>query len=258
MSLNAFCVTGVAEAQGTKRSVGQPASSWSAGNRITLKVTPPGESGSVTYGFLIAGNGDLQIDIVEQSPAEKSAGTILLVSGRMMATRGLKLPPGYEIDTLDGAGLSWQLASQLLERGAPGDPRNLSEPVRIDVLEKKDPISVQTTAAGGSYPAPWTAKGSVKPLGGGRVAFNVDFGFRPPGSSAKLFQFRYSGTWEQAQPPPVIEDAMSLKGWIVHSLGPIHRSDAGGQILDYGASPTQDRYATIGDLRRAVAKSEKK
>ncbi|MEP6993321.1 MAG: hypothetical protein ABI968_02280 [Acidobacteriota bacterium] len=212
----------------------------------------------MSYRFLIAVNGDIRIDVDQQSPAQTWSGSVLLISGRAMATRGLKLEPGSEIDVADGAGLSWQLASQLLERGAPGDPRKRKQAVAIDVLETKDPISVSTPSAGGSYPAPWTAKGWARPLAGGRLAFDFTFGFPNPESPSKHYEVGYSGTWEQAQPHPVIEDTMSLHDWVIHSIGPIHRSDAGGQILDYGASPTPDRYATVGDLRRVLAKSEKK
>jgi hypothetical protein len=254
-TLGGLYVSRISEAQA---SPGIAPSSWVAGNRISLKVASRDEPGSVTYGFLIAANGDMQIDITEHSAKEKSSGTILLISGRVMATQGLKLEPGYEIDTLDGAGLSWQLASQLLERGAPGDPRGLKQPVQIDILEKKDSINVGTTSASGSYPPPWTAKGTVNPAGVGRVGFDVAFGFRDPGASQRTFELRYSGTWEQLQPPPQIDDSRSLKNWTIHWIGPTRRSDAGGQILDYGASPTKDQYATVGDLRKAVAKADKK
>jgi len=254
-TLGVLYVSRISEAQ---PSPAVAPSSWVAGNRISLTVASLDEPGSVTYGFLIAANGDMQIDITEHGAKENSSGTILLISGRVMATQGLRLEPGYEIDTVDGAGLSWQLASRLLERGAPGDPRRLKQPVQIDILEKKDSISVGTTSASGSYPPPWTAKGTVKPAGLGGARFDVAFGFRDPGAPQRTFELRYSGTWEQEQPPPQIDDSRSLKNWTIHWIGPTHRSDAGGQILDYGASPTQDRYATVGDLRKAISKADKK
>jgi hypothetical protein len=212
----------------------------------------------VTYKFLIARNGDMEIELAGQPPKENLVGSLLLISGRVMATLGLKLEPGYEIDTVDGAGLSWQLASQLLERGAPGDPRKLKQPVEIDIVEKKASLNVSTTSASGSYPPPWTAKGIVNPAGRGRVTFDLRFGFRDPSEAQKTYELRYSGTWEQAEPPPVIEESRTLKGWAIYWIGPIHRSDAGGQILDYGASATQEQYATVGDLRKAIAKADKK
>jgi hypothetical protein len=200
----------------------------------------------------------MQIDIEERSPKESASGTVLLLSGQAMATWGLKLEPGYEIDAVDGAGLSWQLVNQLLQRGAPGDPRSLKKAARIDVVEEKEPISVSTTSAGGSYPAPWTAKGSVEPLGGGRIAFDIAFTCTAPGPPPKTLHLVYSGTWEQLRPLPVIPDATSLKGWVIHRIGPIHRSDSGGQILDYGATPTADQYLTVGDLRKSLAKAKGK
>jgi hypothetical protein len=231
--------------------------SWTAGNRITLKLSSQNAPESITYGFLITPKGDMRIGVDQQPAKAGSSGTILLISGRALATRDVRLEPGYEIDTVDGAGLAWQLASQLLERGAPGDPRNLTKAAEIDVLETEKPLHVGTTTASGSYPPPWTAKGMAKPLGAGRVAFDIVFGFQSPGTPPKPYEVRYQGTWECAEPPPAIEDALSLKGWVIYSLGYIRRSDAGGQILDYGASPTGDRYATVGDLRKAIAKKEK-
>jgi hypothetical protein len=235
----------------------QESSSWLGGNRITLKVSAPGEADSAVYGLLIAANGDIQINIDTHSAKDTTSGVILLISGRVMATQGLKLDPGFEIDAADAAGLSWQLASQLLERGFAGDPRNLKQSVQINVAEKELPINVGTTSASATYPPPWTARGTVQPAGGGRVAFDITFGIRAPGPPPRQFEFRYSGTWERAQPPPVIDDTRSLKNWTIHRIGPTHRSDAGGQIFDYGASPTQDKYATVGDLRKSVAKAAK-
>lgn len=235
----------------------QGSSSWSGGNRITLKVSAPGDADSLAYGLLIAANGDTQINIDTHSAKGATSGVILLISGRAMATQGLKLEPGYEIDMVDAAGISWQLASQLLERGFASDPRSLKQPVQIDIVEKELSINVGTSSASATYPPPWTARGRVQPAGRGRVAFDIVFGLRAPGPPPRQFEFRYSGTWEQAQPPPLIDDTKSLKNWTIHWIGPTHRSDAGGQILDYGATPTHEKYATVGDLRKAVARAEK-
>jgi hypothetical protein len=75
VALGGFCFTRIGQAQSADRSPGRPTSSWSAGNRITLKVASRDEPGSVTYGFLMAANGDMQIDIDEHAASQRSSGT---------------------------------------------------------------------------------------------------------------------------------------------------------------------------------------
>jgi len=232
-------------------------SGWLYGNRIALTVSSRGGADSITYTFAIARNGDMRIQTEARSNGAESSGELLLISGRFLATRGADLPKGYEIDTVDAAALAWQIAGQLLERGAPGDPGSLRGPVRIQVVESRAPLHVSTTSADASYPPPWTARGHANPLGGGRVYFEIIFDCRSPVPPAEATEMKYSGTWERSAAPPEIDDVMSLAGWKVFTLGTIRRKDVSGEILDFGATPLAGAYATVGDLRRSAARPKK-
>jgi hypothetical protein len=230
-------------------------SGWLDGNRIRLTVSPKVGGAAVTYGFTIAANGDMRIEVEDRSGKEGASGEMLLVSSRFLATRGLKLPKDYEVDALDAAALSWQLAARLLERGAPGDPGRAARTVRISVVEREKPLTVGTTSGEETFPPPWSVEGRASPLGDGRVYFEIVFASRtsaPPPSPTEV-AMRYSGTWERLSPAPAIPDGTSLSGWTLYALGQYRRKTSQGSIIDYGATPVAERYATVGDLRRAAA-----
>lgn len=227
---------------------------WLDGNRIRLTVAPKGEGRSVTYGYTVSPGGDVRIEVEDRTGETEKSGEMLLVASRFLAARGFDLPRGYEIDTLDTAVLSWQLAGRILDRGAPGDPARMAGPVRIDALERRTPLSVSTTSAEETFAPPWSVRGGAHPLGGGRVFFDVTFAARttaPPAPGAA--EVRYSGTWEKLVRPVPLPDETSLSGWKVYALGPFRRKTSQGAIVDYGATPVAENYSTLGDLRRAAA-----
>jgi hypothetical protein len=228
---------------------------WLDGNRVRLTVSPKLGGTEITYGLTVAGNGDLRIEIEDRSGKEGASGEMLLVSSRFLATRGLKLPKDYEVDVLDAAALSWQLAARLLERGAPGDPGKAARSVRIAVVERQTPLTVSTTSGQETFPPPWSVEGRASPLGGGRVFFEMTFASRtsaPPPNPTEV-AMRYSGTWERVSPAPEIADSTSLSGWKLYALGQYRRKTSQGPITDYGATPVAGPYATVGELRRAAA-----
>jgi hypothetical protein len=201
----------------------------------------------------------VRIEIQDPSKKPGSSGELLLVSGRFLASRGIVLAKGYEIDQLDAAVLSWQLVGLLLDRGAPGDPATIDRPVRIQVVERREALRISTTSGEQSFPPPWTAAGRAYPLGTGRIFFEVSFHSKTlplPGGSSDPTAMRYSGSWERVSPPPEILDSARLDGWTLYALGPYRRSTSRGSFLDYGATPVAEHYSTVGDLRRAAAEKK--
>ena len=165
------------------------------------------------------------------------------------------LPHDTEVDVLDAAALSWQLAAKLLERGMPGDPAKAARSTSIAIGEPASPLAVTTTSGAATFPPPWSARGRASPLGGGRVYFELLFSSKQPdGAPAKGdVAMRYSGTWERMSPPPAISDSTSLTGWRLYTLGMVRRRTSRGELMDYGATPVSERFDTVGDLRRASA-----
>jgi len=236
-------------------AAGEP-SGWSRGNRVVLNVADSAGNPSPSYTYFCSRSGDIRIEI--QDPAKKpgSSGELLLVSGRFLASRGIVLAKGYEIDQLDAAILSWQLVGLLLDRGAPGDPEKIGKPVGIQVVERREALTVSTTSGEQTFPPPWTVTGRAYPVGAGRIFFEISFRSKTmpiPGGSPDPTVMRYSGTWERVSPPPEILDSARLDGWTLYSLGPYRRSTSRGPFVDYGATPVTQRYSTVGDLRRAAS-----
>ena len=195
----------------------------------------------------------MRIGIEEQTPQGTSATEILLISGRFMASRGSKLEKGYEIDTVDAAALSWQIAGQILGRASPGDPARLRAPVRIALAENRVPIHVVTSSAEETFDPPWSAQGRINPIGNSRVDFEIVFAFRNPMPPSAAMEMRYSGRWERSPTSPALPDSMSLDGWSIYALGAQRRRDKDGVAVDFGASPLPQRFSTVGELRRSLA-----
>jgi hypothetical protein len=244
----------ISSAETTARPAAAPTPSprsWLQGNRVRLTVVEHGGAKSVTYTFAIAPGGDMRIGIEEREGGTDTSRELLLISGRFLAVRGAKLPPGYEIDALDAAALSWQLAGRLLTTAAPGDPSNLRAPVRIALSESRAPISVSTNSAEETFPPPWSARGRVNPIGDGRIDFDFAFSFHSSVPPSEAMEVHYSGRWENASPALAIEDGTSLSGWSVYVLGSRRRNEKGqGEMVDFGATPVKSAYGTVGDLRR--------
>lgn len=248
---------GTARAQAPRAGAAASGGSWLQGNRIRLTVSPGGaatpQTGAITYTFSIAADGDMRIAIDEQTPRGNSGTEILLISGRFMASRGSKLEKGYEIDTVDAAALSWQIAGQILGRASPGDPVRLRAPVRVALAENRVPIHVVTSSAEETFDPPWSAQGRINPIGDSRVDFEIVFAFRNPMPPSGAMEMRYAGRWERSPIPPALADATRLEGWTVYALGAQRRRDKDGVAVDFGASPLPQRFATVGDLRRSLA-----
>ncbi len=210
----------------------------------------------MTYSFSIDPGGDMRIGIEERDGNSQTSRELLLIAGRFLAVRGAKIPAGYEIDILDAAALSWQVAAQLLARASPGDPGSLSAPIRISLAESRTAISVSTNSAEETFPPPWTARGRINPVGDRRLDFDFIFSYHTTVPPSEPMEVRYSGRWEYATPPPVIGNDSSLSGWSVFSLGTRKRREKGEDMVDFSASPGKTVYGTVGELRRA-ARGEK-
>lgn len=234
-----------------------PPRGWLQGNRVRLTVVEHGGAKTVTYVFAIAPGGDMRIGVEEREGSTETSREMLLISGRFLAIRGAKLSAGYEIDSLDAASLSWQLAGRLLTSAVPGDPGTLRAPARIALTESRAPISVSTNSAEETFQPPWSARGRVNPIGDGRVDFDFAFSFHTSVPPSEAMEVRYSGRWESSSPVPAIEDGTSLGGWSLYFLGPRRLQGKGqGEMVEFGATPVKTPYGTVGDLRR-LARSRK-
>lgn len=199
---------------------------------------------------------DLAIHVDVKGPDGAVKGIAAMVGGRVMVTKGMDLPAGYEIDVLDAPVLSMRLAMIVLGRVFPEGPAAVRGKRRIDRTDKVG-IQFATPSAGGYIPAPWKAKGTAEKLRSGAVAFDITLTF-PAGkeASAGTQAARLKGTFSMLG-RPVFSDGDSLEGWKTYGVGPQVQKIGGNTILDYGAKPDAGpRFRTVGDVRAYIAEQD--
>jgi hypothetical protein len=199
-----------------------------------------------TTKLAVAANGDARIAVDINSGKERRRGTILLVAGRWMATQGLTLQSGSELDLMDIAAMNSQLVMTLLRLALPEGPPQPGGPVRIDLKDQRTPVKVATSSASGEYGAPWSASGTVSAAAAGApVNYQLDFKFKTREDEQEV---HLKGQVSRPDPPLAIPDSDSLAGWSVYAIGPgqkVSRDGRGG----YGAQPAP-AAATVGELRQ--------
>lgn len=230
---------------------------WFKGNNIAVTTTDRAQRNSASWKLESNDNGDLMLECDERQGSAIEKGTIIVVSGRAMLARGLKLEKGYEIDALDGPMLTIKLVLTLLSRAFPDGPGSIGVRSSIDLVENQLPISISTTSAGGEIPPPWTLKGNAGFSATGIAQFNMTFTHSDPDKPNENETMRFAGTWQLSPTSLVIADDFPLKDWQIYSLGPIKvETGNGGTIYDYGAGRMK-RFATLGELRKAIGSDQK-
>lgn len=223
---------------------------WSRFTRINLAQTGPGKDDSSAWrGHFDRERGDLRVDVDSRWGRTTMKGSIALIGGRTMLSRGLDLERGYEIDALDAPVLAFQLAMILMTRVFPEGPGRIDSEQLID-HRGEQPIRLATQSAGGTIPAPWTLKGRIRKLPDGSLPFELAFAWTGESGGSEV---QMSGSFGMRE-GPVFEDSASLEGWKVYGVGPQKYEREGSTILDYGARPEQaGDLRTIADIRAAIA-----
>jgi len=230
-------------------------SAWTVFTRVTLRQSAPDSTESIEWvGSFDQKTFDVSIDVRSHGSKEPMAGTIALVGGQVMMTKGLTLRPGYEIDALDAPVLSTRLVMILLKRAFPKGPDSIIGTMNIDRTDKVG-IKYATPSASGYIPAPWHLKGKVSKLPNGTLAFNLDLTIpsEQPSKQKSSPIINMQGELGVLG-RPVFLDTDSLDGWKTYGLGPQETKQGGSTVLDYGARLQQaKRYGTVGEVRALIA-----
>lgn len=192
---------------------------------------------------------DMIIQKDEHYDGKDHKGTLIIVSGRMMLTKGLDLKEGYEIDAADGPGLMMQLLLNMLGHIAPDGPESIKGRYIVDHTEKEKPIRVSTASASGVFGVPWAAKGMLETKHKNIVDYEI--AFESMLDENNKYAMEMSGTWKSIKPEP-LKDSMSLEGWTVYTIGPYTKKYESGTIFDYGAQKSKSGASTIGALRKEI------
>lgn len=229
-------------------------SAWAVFTRIALKQSVSGSDEAIEWMGLFDHKAlDVSIHIATPGAKEPMAGTVGLVGGQVMLTKGLNLQPGYEIDALDAPVLSMKLVMILLKRIVPKGPDQIVAPTNVDYTGQAG-IKYATPSASGYIPTPWRVKGKVSKLADGTLPFELALSF-PMQRQDKEDNLTINMKGELAVlGRPVFRDGDLLEGWTTYGLGPQQIKHGSSTILDYGAKPQEGtRYRTIGDIRAYIA-----
>lgn len=260
--LGAFCVTALFAATPVTASSScdkdpecDDISAWAVFTRITLKLSASGSDEAIAWrGAFDHKAPDMSIDITTHGAKETTAGTVGLVGGTVMLTKGLTLKPDSAIDALDVPVLYIRLAMTLLQRVFPNGPGQIVGPTDIDHTDQVG-IKFATPSASGYIPAPWHVKGTVGKLPDGTLPFELALSMPLRQQDEQNSSVTYTMKGELAVlGQPVFLDTDSLEGWTIYGIGPQIIKQGNSTIYDYGAKPQEDpQYRTIGDIRAFIA-----
>jgi hypothetical protein len=195
---------------------------------------------------------DMRIDVEVKEP-EPLKGTVGMVGGTIMISKGLKLQRGFEIDAIDGPMLAMRLALIVLNRVFPHGPRSV---VGMQQVGHDDNAGIKfaTPSASASIGAPWRASGVVENYSAGAVTFDLTMVVPAQTGTAQASTgtLNFIGRLSM-RGAPVFDDRMSLADWTVYALGPQLEKRGEATTLDFGAKATTAPGKTIADIRAAIA-----
>jgi len=251
--LGSVCNGGENEACGDP--CGKP-TSWNDFNVVELKMTVPNFPGYATYNTQIdKETNDIQVDLDISDGKGTKIGKILMVGGRVMATKGPITTPGYEIDALDSAILQQILVIRLLGASIPNGPTEKGDR-QIDFTDQKTGIQFATPSAQGFISPPWNVKGEVRVLGGDAVEYSLALTSGTKGKPADQggeYSAKFTGKLSK-KATAKISDETSLDGWNLYGVGVQTRKEGNATAYDYGAAPATTTYKTVADLRNDIRK----
>jgi|SoiMethySBSTD1v2_1073268.scaffolds.fasta_scaffold381485_2 hypothetical protein len=214
---------------------------WTRMNAASVTTSATGSTDSLTCDMEFADK-DSRIVVTLTQDGKTTKGTLMLVSGMLLA-KDVPVPvSGGELDLVDGCGITLQIANALLARGTAVPPLSIRGRKEFDFTEPKDPLRVATATAEATIPAPWSVRGWAESGTTGAVGFDIVQSMPNVAESMHV-----TGTWEWRATAPSFPDTTPLSGWKVFKLG---AREGGG----FAATPATTTYATLGELRSAAKK----
>lgn len=226
---------------------GQASAGWTPDD-IAVSRSVPGEPGSFSARFEIAPEGDARIAIERRDGSSRTTGTILLIGGRWMVTRGFGASAAGEIESLDRAVLDSQLVIVLLTAALPDGPPVPGPPQHVRLAEKTNPIRISTASTSAEYRAPWTVVGTVTvPAADAAASYQLSFTYADQGLARTV---DFAGSAGTARSPLDLPDSMKLAGWKIRKLPQSLESSLTAVPPDAAAPKRAQRAATLGELRQ--------
>ena len=233
---------------------GQP-TGWNEFETVRLRMKQTGVNTPAQWFMQTSrANNDLQVEIDVPDPKVPQKGTIMMVEGLTLLTKGVGFVEGYEIDALDVPVLYIILTGKVLSRALPSGPGAVGVRHAVAHEDKKVGIKFATRSASGFISPPWSVSGKV--VGNADGSHNFDLILRwtadnrakvkRPLELSLVGQLIHNNDFK-------IDSNMSLIGWKVFGVGPIIETLEGSTRIDYGAKSMKSKPKTIADIRAALA-----
>jgi hypothetical protein len=255
LALGSVCSAGEDESCGDP--CGKP-TPWNDFNVVDLKMSVPNSPGyAIWNSHSDKKTYDMQVDVETFDGKETKKGKIMMVGGRVMATKGPITEPGYEIDALDSAILEQILVIRLLGASMPNGPTKKGSQ-QIDFSNSKTGIQFATPSAQGFIAPPWKLKGEVRVLASDVVEYSLALTSATKGKPADQggeYAANFSGRLSKKETAK-ISDAMSLDGWNLYGVGVQTRKEGNATAYDYGTAPATTIYKTVADIRKKLAQDD--
>jgi len=191
-----------------------PETRWADPSSVRLDVDFSGNGYHANWVMFRCQCGDLLIRWQLNIPGETEKGETLLVNGRVVLSRGFGERQEELGSSLDAPALMMQTALLLLERSVPAGPSAISENTEVDIEDEINPIHVDSGTAAGSYMAPWSVRGAIRPASETRRKFDLDFTFSTGRPGEELAgNMRLSGLAEYAEGEFPQPPSTPLEGW---------------------------------------------
>jgi len=195
-----------------------PETRWADPSSVQLDIEFPGDGYHANWEMFRCDCGDLLIRSELSVPGETESGESLLVAGRVVLNRGFGDSDEELLGaSLDAPALMMQLVLSLLDRIEPAGPSVITADRQVDVNEPLNPIHLDSGGASGTFWAPWSVKGSLKPVTDTRRQFVLNFSFSTgnPGEEM-LGSMRLWGLAEFARREFPIPPSTELSGWSIN------------------------------------------
>lgn len=175
-------------------------------------------------------SGDTLLKVVAQGPEDAIDASIGIVGGLVTITRGIEADAKSVSGTSLAALLWFREVTAILGAAFPEGPAAVHAGTPFD-YESKSRLKLFVPGAFRYIEAPWRAKGELRPLQTGNVAFDVRLTVAPrPGSGGRESVLHLTG--ELGAPEvEVFNDKDPLEGWTVPDKG----------------------LKTVGDIRATIA-----
>jgi hypothetical protein len=225
---------------------------WERFNRLDLESTDRSGTYHAQWSFELAENGDLKIGVNERNGSESRVGQVMLVSGRALLIKGVKLTGDQRIDFIDGPVLMCQLAINLLHYAFADGPQRVDSQKTFDLQEKLRTVIISSPHSTSYFSPPWKLSGSANP-GGEGIRFNQTFTYKRNPGDVDDAEVIFKGMWVKTPITPQFSDSLSLEGWDVSMIDP-----ASQDVAEDGSccKTAKKQYRTLGELRKHIAGME--